>query len=453
MKNNGVQDTKVPPCVKEGEVPIFIVVQSTGGKIEVAGVTCEELQAMGKTKAGQPVPAFNTAKVIARSNCDSKESLGTSIGEVWDRVQRIYENRGVAGFLDNMGLSADGIKKAVGEGMWSEMKEFGKDPFVVGIPDEAPAVGVCLVANSGGEGRVNIGRSKMMRAGDVVGREVGLRLTCKGKTEVKRILEVGRYMPARHEVEFTASATAYWFEKGSEAYGEADEEGMKEYEGRKNMTERREISENLKVEIVQREPGRDGAWTPLPMVEDDGKLDYRPFRPLVFRNVSSPDVVKVCPCATFSLSMDSAGILGTKLTRSTLEIEEDVKAEEGGRRTWYWIMAVAILLAVGISWRSYHVTVVFDRRVTKLHTFYKYVNKTINPINEARYIVYEYNDDIGKLWEKLEKKYKIPVGEPSEYLEIIEERERIKEEERLEEERKVEEEKERMEKEGEREEL
>ncbi|GMH64145.1 hypothetical protein TrRE_jg5420, partial [Triparma retinervis] len=46
-KNNGVQDTKVPPCVKEGEVPIFIVVQETGGgNIEVAGVTAEELQGM-----------------------------------------------------------------------------------------------------------------------------------------------------------------------------------------------------------------------------------------------------------------------------------------------------------------------------------------------------------------------------------------------------------------------
>ncbi|GMI11003.1 hypothetical protein TrRE_jg10386, partial [Triparma retinervis] len=209
----------------------------------------------------------------------------------------------------------------------------------------------------------------------------------------------------------------------------------------------------LEVEIVQREPGREGEWRTLPIVEDDGKLDYRPFRPLVFRNPSEPSVEKVCPTATFSLSMDAAGIIRTSLTRSPLEIEEDVKAVEGGRRTWYWILAIAAVLGMGISWRSYHVTVVFDRRVEKLHTFYKYVNKTINPINEARYIVYEYNDDIGKLWEKLEKKYKIPVGEPIEYLDIIEERERIKEEERLEEERKAEEEKERLEKEGEREEL
>jgi hypothetical protein len=180
-KNNGVQDTKVPPCVKEGEVPIFIVVQETGGgNIEVAGVTAEELQGMGKTKGGQPVPGFNNVKVIARSNANSSSGIGASIKEVWDRVVRLYDNRGIVGLLHSPGLSPAALKAGAGVAeVWEEMKEFGTPPFVAALPTEAPACGVCVLANSGGEDRVRIGRTRMMRAGDVVGREVGIRLKCK----------------------------------------------------------------------------------------------------------------------------------------------------------------------------------------------------------------------------------------------------------------------------------
>ena len=202
------------------------------------------------------------------------------------------------------------------------MKEFKADVEVFNVDERAVATGVCLVANSGGEGRVQIGPSKHMRVSDVVGRAVGVRVTCRGKSEVKQVLAVGRNMPAKHEVEFTAAETCYWVEKGGE-FGEVDEVGRKEYEGRRNMKERREKAEELEVEIVQTSAG--GEWETLPMVEEDGRLDFGPFKPLVFTKSSGETV---CPNATLSLTMDSGGIVGTRLVRSSMEIEEDVKAEE-----------------------------------------------------------------------------------------------------------------------------
>mmetsp|Transcript_3192 Transcript_3192/g.6460 ORF Transcript_3192/g.6460 Transcript_3192/m.6460 type:complete len:763 (+) Transcript_3192:38-2326(+) len=446
------EQNKVPPCIRESEVPIWVVVMSEGGGYEVAGVKCEELQSMGKNKKGKPIPGFASVKVISRSFAPSSSSLGKAVNEVWNRIKRIHENRGIVGFLHDVeGWNAQGdVKECVGVEVFEEMGEMGEKPLVTRIDDKAVTAGMCIIANSGGEGRIKIGRTGNMMIADVVGREVGIRVECKGKTEVKRILEVGRYMPAKHEVDFTAVFTACWYNGGDEVeYGKADDDATKAYEGRKNIKEKRELARELNVEVVQRGSG-DDEWEALPLVEEDGRLDYRPFKPLVIGGEDDPTV---CPNATLTLGMDSGGIISTRLIRSNLEIEEDVKMVEGDRRMWWWVGGICAFIALAISWRSYHVTYVFDRNVLKLHTFYKFVNKTINPLNEAKYIVYEYNDNIEVLWEKLERKYGIPVEEPTAYFDIIEERERIKELEREEEERKEKEEEERKAKEGDREEL
>ena len=61
---------------------------------------------------------------------------------------------------------------------------------------------------------------------------------------------------------------------------------------------------------------------------------------------------------------------------------------------------------------------VFDYNAKKLHTFYRHVKPkgAINPLHEARMLVYEYQDKEDLLWEKLEKKYGEKVLEPYEYV-------------------------------------
>ena len=62
----------------------------------------------------------------------------------------------------------------------------------------------------------------------------------------------------------------------------------------------------------------------------------------------------------------------------------------------------------------------FSYNTKKLHRYYQYeVKKKLNSIQEARYIVYEYQDKEADLWAKLEKKYGIPVQEPGAYNDLV----------------------------------
>jgi hypothetical protein len=90
--------------------------------------------------------------------------------------------------------------------------------------------------------------------------------------------------------------------------------------------------------------------------------------------------------------------------------------------SWFWWKVVAVLVLVfgGITYRSYQMTTVFNYNARKLHRYYQFeVKKKIASYQEARYIVYQYRDKEDTLWEKLERKYGLPVKEPSIYNDLV----------------------------------
>ena len=99
--------------------------------------------------------------------------------------------------------------------------------------------------------------------------------------------------------------------------------------------------------------------------------------------------------------MDNGGMVRTKMVRDRVPIAVAQQAEASDRWFWWKFTVVAALVFAAISYRSYKVTVGFDYNARKLHTFYRHLNKTINPVGEARVLVYEYQDKEHLLWEKV----------------------------------------------------
>ena len=157
-----------------------------------------------------------------------------------------------------------------------------------------------------------------------------------------------------------------------------------------------------------------------------GGITYiSPDRPLVVEAEGEDEAYAVPECKLV-VEMDNAGMVKTRLVRDRVPLDVRMRQEQGESKFWYVFWGIILCVLGAISYRSYKVTVVFDYNVRKLHTFYRHLNKTINPIGEARVVVYEYQDREHLLWEKLEKKYGETVLEPDECVfpdepEVVEE--------------------------------
>ena len=429
-KQLGIQDTKRPPCVKEREMPIFLTVGKRGGFVEIAVVRGEELSSIGKTEDGMQCPGFGKFTVVSKvvNRITDSETVRRSITAARNKAQRVMEGRGICLVL-NYGDNCDEI--FTGE-LLDELKEKGTGglkgsdrPKVYNSPEQAASIGAAFLTACGGEGRMKIGPSLYQRVQDVVSCGVGFRIVTKSGDYIKTVFDVDRSLPAKYEFEISAAEVAA-MEDGKGALGEVDEQELSVYEGRKAIEKTIAAASGLEVSIVQKFGREEKAWKGVPVFgNSSGMLQTSALKPLVF---SRGDEDVACPHATITFTMDTAGMCNSKLVRDEIAIEQHTKAEEKGNRIWYYVLAFFVLLFAAISYRSYKVTYVFNYNVKKLHRYYAHVNKTLNNLQEAQYIVYEYQDREDKLWEKLEKKYGEKVLEPHEYPDIVEEEEEEEEE-------------------------
>ena len=235
----------------------------------------------------------------------------------------------------------------------------------------------------------------------------------KTRSYIKTAFELGRSLPAKFTLRFDAAElTAAAFEGG--AVGEHEHATLDKYAGKKGAEMRDEVARSVKVDVVERR-GAAGPWKPIISFNEDGVRedgDERTIEPLYCRLRGAKEYTSV-ENTTMMLTIDAAGLLRTKLTSDFNVVKTSHKRDS----TWWWRMwiAIAVVFFAAISYRTYVVTIVFQRNVRKLIKYYEAIGKKINSEQEARYVVYQYQDKEDKLWAKLEKKYNVKVLEPHEW--------------------------------------
>ncbi|GMH75537.1 hypothetical protein TL16_g06792 [Triparma laevis f. inornata] len=420
-KLEGKQAGNRPPCSIPSESPMVLTFTSTKKSISCSVVMLSQLTSMGKNKDGQPIPLFCklavVTKVVHLKEATEKLAL-ESIKLCAANLSRAYPNRGVCcvyvydSFLPVSVFGGEALKVLTSPAS-AGFKQPGPPPIIKCEGDEA-AYGSVLFLSTVGEQRVKAGPEGTIKLQDVVASPVGVRFDFgNGKSVVKPIFDFDRAIPSKYSLDLTAAEVA-WVNAGEgREVGDADpDEDLKEWEHKKNLEARKEAAKNLRIHVVQRK-GR-GDWQDVPMFEGaDVTTSGKGIRPLSFTHEETGADVQISSC-TFVIAMDCGGICSTRMIRERIDIESKDKIVDGDKWIYYKIMAVIAIVFAAISYRSYKVTVVFDYNTKKLHTFYRHVKPkgAINPLHEARILVYEYQDKEKELWAKLEKKYGEKVLEP-----------------------------------------
>jgi len=226
-------------------------------------------------------------------------------------------------------------------------------------------------------------------------------------------------LPASYEMVFTSAHIALLVgEKGGAFTDDVDDEELERYKISKKVGERVQAAEGFRAVVTER-IGVDGEFKACPTMNGgsvEASTEY--FHPLMFEGSDGAKVA--CDECVVYLSIDTAGCVSSKIARDRTPIAVRQKSDASASWFWYKFIAVLVLVFCAISYRTYTVTHVFSYNTRKLHRFYQFeVKKKINSIQEARYIVYTYQDKEERLWEKLERKYGIKVQEPSFYNDLV----------------------------------
>jgi len=99
-------------------------------------------------------------------------------------------------------------------------------------------------------------------------------------------------------------------------------------------------------------------------------------------------------------------------------VVQATKTARYNKLTYYGGLALAILFFGGFFFKSYWDEYSFNRDTTKLLAYYKHVvpdSIADGDLNSARHIVWKHRHNRKRLWEKLEKKYGVPVREAHEW--------------------------------------
>ena len=177
----------------------------------------------------------------------------------------------------------------------------------------------------------------------------------------------------------------------------------------KNVDLREEVAKMFTCKIVQKRT-RDGVWEEFYDDSNEARV--------LCRTVEETGDMVACNSSTLSIEVGANSMITKKFSEGR-EIRTVTNEAASTKRLWWLLCSLLIVVLAGLGYRSYSVTVLFDKNVRKLQAYYKHVNVTFKSQSklECQYIVYRYRDNTTKLWKMLEKKYNDPVLEWWEYPE------------------------------------
>jgi hypothetical protein len=419
-------------CVRECDQPLILHVSRVSGVSGVSGVdggdspgsqpgydmciiACET--GIGSDKAVM----FQKYSVISRvtfveKECDVSEGLKGLVDNV--KRQRVHGSLVMIVASDKIKLTPKEIEALdpLTEHSVGAAQQPLK-PIVVQAGSDTVSVGSVILLSSGGTGRCELPNKSCIQVRDVLSNTIALKLVLNGVVSYKNIFDFNRSLPAKYEWEISAADVVGFVNDNANVYSDdLDDDVVESYKGKKFIPQRESGASNLKVFVVER-IGCDGKFVECPRTGGSSN-EVVQFEPLLFEDRDGRKVASDECRVTFTV--DTAGCAAFDVSKDLVPIS--IRHERTSSDKWFWwkIIAVLVLIFGAISYRTYTVTHVFSYNTRKLHRYYQFeVKKKINSIQEARYIVYTYQDKEDKLWEKLERKYGIPVLEPSAYDHLI----------------------------------